>query len=498
MHFAVEAIGMSKRFGSTQALADVNVRVETGSIHALVGRNGAGKSTLVSLLTGLVKPDAGAISFDDVPAPPYGDAQAWRRRVACVYQHSMIVPHLSVAENIFLNRQPTTVAGAIDWPQVRAEARAMLREWKLDLDVDAPGASLSVEERQLIEIVRALSYGARFVILDEPTARLEGRAIDRLFAHLRALNASGVTMLFISHHLQEIYELCDSVTVLRDGKLVCSQSVASLPESLLIEAMTGAAESGGIAQAEPRQTRPSEAGAALQIDGLESNELRDIHLCVEPGEIVGIAGITGSGKIALAETIAGLRPARSGVIRIEGRVLRSGVRDALEAGVGFVPRDRHNQGLVLDLSIEENATMTIDDRLGRFGWIDARKRREVAINAMQALDVVAGDASQAVRELSGGNQQKVVFARALARNPKVLVAVDPTAGVDVASKAMLRAELVRLRERGAAILVVSDDLDDLHACDRVAILFEGKIVAELSSGWNDNELLARMEGLDVA
>lgn len=239
MDYAVEARSVSKHFAGTRALVDVHLGIAPGSLHGLVGRNGAGKSTLVSILTGLLQPDAGGIQFEGTPAPAFGDGDGWRRRVACVYQHSMIVPHLSVGENIFLNRQPRGFASAIDWRRLRTQAAAMLGEWNLALDVDAPADSLSVEERQLVEIVRALSFGARFVILDEPTARLESRAIARLFGHLRALSEAGVTMLFISHHLQEIYDLCDTVTVLRDGANVCTSSVAGLAQPSLIEAMTG-------------------------------------------------------------------------------------------------------------------------------------------------------------------------------------------------------------------------------------------------------------------
>jgi simple sugar transport system ATP-binding protein len=496
MEFAVEASDVNKHFGGTRALAGVNLQVAPGSVHGLVGRNGAGKSTLVSILTGLLVPDSGEIRFDGAPAPSRADREAWLRKAACVYQHSRIVPHVSVAENIFLNRQPETRSGRIDWRHLRREARAMLQEWNLSLDVDAPGSTLSVEERQLVEIVRALSFGTRFVILDEPTARLEARAIERLFARIRALNAAGVTMLFISHHLQEIYDLCDAVTVLRDGRSVRTSSVASLTQLQLIEAMTGEAPRGSkVAAAAPE---PRHSGYALEVTKLSGVGFDGVSATIAPGEIVGIAGIAGSGKASLAQTLAGLQRARAGSARVGGRQLSFGVRNARDAGIGFVPRDRHREGLVADLSVEENATLAVDDRLGPFGFIDPRKRRQAGLRAIKELEIVAAGPWQPVDELSGGNQQKVVFARALARDPKVLIAIDPTAGVDVKSKEALTDAIRRLRDGGTAILVVSDDLDDLRICDRVLVMFAGRVTAEFSAGWNDNELIARMEGLEVA
>jgi simple sugar transport system ATP-binding protein len=310
------------------------------------------------------------------------------------------------------------------------------------------------------------------------------------------LNAVGVTMLFISHHLQEIYDVCDAVTVLRDGRSVRTSSVASLAQTQLIEAMTG--ESPHELPAATAAPEPRRSGYALEVTKLSGEGFYGVSATIAPGEIVGIAGIAGSGNVSLAQTIAGLQRARAGSVRIGGRALSCGVRSARDAGIGFVPRDRHRDGLVADLSVEENATLAIDDRLGPFGFIDPRKRRQAGLRAIKELEIVAAGPWQPVDELSGGNQQKVVFARALARDPKVLIAIDPTAGVDVKSKEALTDAIRRLRDGGTAILVVSDDLDDLRICDRVLVMFAGRVTAEFSAGWNDNELIARMEGLEVA
>ncbi len=488
-----EAIDVSKRFASTLALDRANIAVMPGELHALVGRNGAGKSTLVAILTGLLRPDGGRVRLHGDPAPAIGDRHAWAAKVACVYQHSKIVPQLCVAENIFLNRYGQ--GAFISWPRLRSRARELLAEWNVPIDADAPAHTLSVEERQLIEIVRALSFGARFVILDEPTAHLERRAIERLFVHLRALQRAGVTILFISHHLQEVYDLCDAVTVFRDAQRICTRRVCDLPQQALIEAMTGSVSLSPAQTAHvDSQLRAGEP--ALEVHSLNAPGIRDLHVTLWPGEIVGLAGTGGSGKTIVAETIAGLHKARSGTLRIDGQPVAPGsVRAALRAGIGMVPRDRHGQGLVLDLSLAENATMTMDDRLGWGGFIAPAARRRAAQSAIARLGIVSAGADRPVRELSGGNQQKVVFARALAREPRVLILMNPTAGIDVKSKEALLREIHRARRRGTAVLIVSDDLDDLRACDRVVVLVEGCVRADIPAGWNDNALIAQIEGV---
>jgi simple sugar transport system ATP-binding protein len=489
----VEAAAITKRFGSTLALDGADLAIAKGSLHALVGRNGAGKSTLVSILTGLRRPDSGTVKFEGEPAPPQGDRDAWRRKVACVYQHSMIVPQLSIAENIFLNRYPNSSLGTISWRGVREAARDLLHEWQIALDVDRLAETLNVEERQQVEIVRALSFGARFIILDEPTAHLEASGIARLFEHLRALNRAGVTILFISHHLQEVYDLCDTVSVFRDAKRILTRPVAGLSKDELIEAMTG--ERGGLSV--PQGDPDREAGTAvLDVRDLSGSGFADVTLRVHAGEIVGLAGIGGSGKIGLAETIAGFRRATRGDVVLDGKRVENGsVRAAIDAGAGFVPRDRQRQGLVSMLSVGENATMSVDDRLGPFGFIGPAKRRKVADALIARLDIRTAGAQQAVSELSGGNQQKVVLARALASEPKLLLLIAPTAGVDVKSKEALLRDVAVARERGTAVLVVSDELDDLRVCDRVLVMFGGRVVAEMPAGWHDNDLVACMEGV---
>ncbi|MFF7486576.1 sugar ABC transporter ATP-binding protein [Streptomyces luteogriseus] len=489
----VEARGIVKRYGPTTALADGRLTVLPGESHALVGRNGAGKSTLVRILTGLQAPDEGTVRFDGEPAPPLTDRDAWRRKVACVYQHPTVVPELTVAENLFINRQPLR-RGFISWRRLKSEAAALLETWDVRVDPEARTTDLKVEDRQMVEIARALSFGARFIVLDEPTAQLDNREIERLFTRMRSLQDSGVTFLFISHHLQEVYEVCQTVTVLRDARWITTAPVADLPRRALVEAMAGET----LAEATERQRATEAAGPVLlDVRGLRSTAYENVDLTVRRGEVVGLAGSSASGKIELAETFTGLHTPTGGTARLDATPLPFGdVRAALEAGVGFVPRDRHEQGLVFGMSIGDNATLSVLDRLGRFGFVGTDRKRGVAGALIERLDIHTEGPEQPVSDLSGGNAQKVVMARALASDPRLLVLVNPTAGVDVKSKESLLARVDSAREDGTAVLVVSDELDDLRRCDRVLVLFHGRVVAEHRAGWRDHELIASIEGVD--
>jgi simple sugar transport system ATP-binding protein len=486
---------MGKRYGPTVALHDVSLTVEPGESHALVGRNGAGKSTLVSILTGLSKPDAGWVRFAGEPAPALGDREAWRQRVACVYQHSTVIPHLTVAENLFINRQPTR-RGMISWSRLRRDSTALLESWRVAVDPDVAAGELSVEDRQLVEIARALSYGARFIVLDEPTAQLDSAAIERLFVRMRELQDAGVTFLFISHHLQEVYEVCQAVTVLRDARHVLTAPVADVSRTQLIDAMTG--DTGGltVADAAEREGVSDDAAGALEVENLSGDSFADVSFRLRRGEVLGVAGSNASGKHQLAETLYGLRSPRTGRVTVAGKPLpRGNVTAALRAGIGCVPRDRHHQGLVLGLSIADNTTMTVMDRLGPAGLAAPKARAALATRAIAEHDIVAAGPDQPTDALSGGNQQKVVLARALASDPSVLVLINPTAGVDVRSKEALLAQVERVRAEGKAVLIVSDELDDLRPCDRVLVLRAGELVAEHEAGWSVGDLVADIEGV---
>jgi simple sugar transport system ATP-binding protein len=487
----IEAKDITKRYGPTTALDGAGIVIDDGETHALVGRNGAGKSTLVSILTGLQRPDEGRVLFDGEPAPALSDRDAWRQRVACVYQRSTIIPTLTVAENLFLNRQ--SERGPIRWRGLRARARAVLDQYGVAVDAEALAGDLGVEQRQLVEIARALSFGARFIILDEPTAQLDGPAIERLFTRMRSLREQGVTMMFISHHLEEVYEICQSVTVFRDARHVVTSPVAGLPHDELVAAMTGEATAAYQPRSRTAGDRTVLSAGGLTLDG----RYQDVDLTVRAGEIVGLAGSGSSGKVSLAETLVGLHRADRGTVSVNGTTIRQGdVSSALRAGLGFVPQDRHEQGFVPLLSVAENTTIPIAHKLGRFGTVSPARRRAKAAEMIGELDIKTTGPDQPVGDLSGGNAQKVVLARALADEPAALVVINPTAGVDVKAKQALLGAVEDAVVRGAGAVLVSDELDDLRICDRVLVMFHGRIVKDMPRGWSDPELVAVVEGID--
>jgi simple sugar transport system ATP-binding protein len=502
-----EAENVSKAFGETRALVDVSLAVLPGECHGLVGRNGAGKSTLVALLTGLARPDRGSIRLDGQRAPGLADRGAWLEKVACVYQKSMVVPTLTVAENVFLNR-PTGPAGSplVNWREMRRQAREVVLEWGFDLDVDQEAGGLTVEQRQVVEIARALSIGARFLILDEPTAALEKAAVERLFERVRRLREGGVGVLYISHHLEEIYEICDRVSVLRDGELVLSGEVGDIGKEHLVGAMIGSAPPRHASEIEAVEKRGQLGAVKLEVADLvvasRGGPVAGIDFLVRTGECLGLVGLDGSGSATVADAVVGLVKPASGAIRVHGVAVPFGKVDAvLKRGVGYVPQDRHARGFAPQLGVGENLTLTILDRVsaGVLGIVSFANRDRVARVQVEKLQIVAGSLEQPVSSLSGGNQQKVVVGRALARDPSVLVVGNPTVGVDVASKEALLDALGEARDRGVAVLLVSDDFEDLRICTRLLVMVRGVIAREFAQPpWDRQELIAAVEGLDSA
>ena len=490
----VTAEGIRKRFGSTQALRGVDLSLTGGRCLGLVGRNGAGKSTLVSILSGLQQPDEGTLTLNSP--------------ISTVFQHSMVVPRLTVAENVFLGAPPlhfwkTRGRGTVDWRQMRRRTRQIMAEWGFDVSADAPCASLTVEQRQVVEIARALAAGTRCLLLDEPTAALERGAVQRLFERIRQLTASGVAVLYISHHLEEVFEICSDVQVIRDGQTVLISPVAEVTKQALVTAMVGQqpvdVTSTGV---EPGQCHIDGEGAGLlSVADVSGAGLRGVSFTVRRGERVGVTGLRGSGAFALGRIVAGALAQDDGTVTIGGKTLPPGDRTAaLRAGVGYVPEDRQADGFVPALSVAENATMSIVDRLARWGFLSPRRREAAAAPLARRFSVVASGLGQPASELSGGNQQKVTVARAIARDPRLIVAITPTRGVDVASKEVLLAELDRItRESDAGLLLASDELDDLAICDRVLVLVRGEIFTEFTNPPFDREsLIAASEGMEVS
>ncbi|HEY2599039.1 MAG TPA: sugar ABC transporter ATP-binding protein [Candidatus Dormibacteraeota bacterium] len=501
-----EALNVSKTFGETRALIDVSLEVVAGECHGLVGRNGAGKSTLVALLTGLNRPDRGAVRLGGQPAPSLADRSAWLERAACVYQKSMVVPPLTVAENVFLNR-PTSDRhrSLVNWRRMRERAHAVMLEWGFDVDVDQAAGALTVEQRQVVEIARALSIGGRFLILDEPTAALEKAAVERLFERVRRLREGGVGILYISHHLEEIYEICDRVSVLRDGALVLTGRVDEISQANLVAAMVGSAPPRQASEIEAVKPRREPGKELLAISDLvvrsRAGSVEGVSISLRAGECLGLVGLDGSGSATTADAVIGLIRPVSGTVKINGSVAPPGKVDAvLHRGVGYVPQDRHARGFAPQLGVGENLTMAILDRVAPvLGIVSSRTRDRIARGQVEKLHIVATSLEQPVSSLSGGNQQKVVVGRALAQEPSVLVVVNPTVGVDVASKEALLDAIGTARDQGMAVLLVSDDFEDLRICTRLVVMVRGRIAREFNQPpWDRQELIAAVEGLETA
>jgi simple sugar transport system ATP-binding protein len=492
----VELRGISKTFGATNALSCVDLAVRAGETHAIAGRNGAGKSTIVSIVTGLVRPDAGEIRFGGSPAPEFTDREGWKSAVACVYQRSTVIPELTVAENLFLNDFPGS-GPLVKWRTMDRLAEGVLEEWQLDVRARGRAEDLSVGQRQLVEIARALRSGNRLIVLDEPTAQLEAKEIENLVEHMRRLQGRGVTFLFISHHLEEIYRTCDLVTVLRDGQVVATNPVSELPEHELVSAMVGGATS-----LEPSAlvSRPpsnyADAPTMLEVKDLGvRGGVQGVTFAVRSGERLGIAGLADSGKLELTQAIAGMVKRHAGEVAIDGVIVPVGrVDKTVRAGLGYVPEDRHARGFCPTFSTEQNVTMSVLSRMGRGGWLSRRRVRDEALRVIGQVGIEPSSPSAHTSKLSGGNQQKSVVGRALATNPKVLLLVNPTQGVDIASKSVL---FELLENSSAAVVIASDELDELAMCDRVIVMYDGVVTAELGPDRTDHQLVAAIEGVNV-
>ncbi len=469
---------VSKSFGPVRALADVSLELRAGEVHALAGENGAGKSTLVKLLAGVHRPDSGQVLMDGDPVTFGGPADARDAGVAVIYQEPTLFPDLSVAENIFMGRQPRAGLGRIDRRAIADATRALLRRLGVDLRPDDPARGLSIADQQIVEIAKALSFDARVLIMDEPTAALTGSEVARLFGVVTALREQGAAILFISHRLEEIFRICSRVTTLRDGRWIASEDVAGITEDDLVRRMVGRT----LDELYPKQdTVPGDV--ALSVRRLtREGVFTDVSFDVRRGEIVGLAGLVGAGRSEVARAIFGIDRWDAGSVEVAGKRLRAASpTSAMAAGIALVPEDRRAQGLVMGMSIERNIGLAGLRKLARGGLMSRPAERGRATDWAIRLQVKYSRLTDLVSTLSGGNQQKVVLAKWLATRPRVLIVDEPTRGIDVGTKAEVHRLLSTLAADGMAVLMISSDLPEiLGMADRVLVMREGRLAAEIS------------------
>lgn len=474
-----------KSFGAVVALRSGSIRVEQGSIHALVGENGAGKSTLVKIVAGLYRRDAGEFRLRGEEVDFSSTAQAKEAGVAVIYQEPTLFPDLSVTENVFMGRQPKGRFGRIDRRRMRQEVESLFQRLGVGIDPDRLAEGLSIADQQIIEIAKAVSLDARLLIMDEPTAALSGVEVERLFAVARSLRDEGRGIVFISHRFDEVFSLCDTITVMRDGSYVSSDPTADVSEDEIVRRMVGR----DVTELFPKQETVI-GESLLEVSGLSSaGVFADVDFTVRAGEIVALAGLVGAGRSEIARAVFGVDGYDSGTVRLAGRAIpKRRPTAAMAAGLALVPEDRRKQGLVLEESVARNSTLAIRTRLSKLGLIRNASENASARVWASRLQLKTNALDTLVGTLSGGNQQKVVLGKWLSTEPRVLIIDEPTRGIDVGTKAEVHRLLSELAGRGMGILMISSELPEvLGMADRVLVVREGRITAELDRAQADAE-----------
>ncbi|MEI7419888.1 MAG: ABC transporter ATP-binding protein [Actinomycetes bacterium] len=495
----LELRNITKRFGTLVANDNISLTLEPGEIHSLLGENGAGKSTLMNVLYGLLQPDEGQILIDDKPVKFAGPGDAMAAGIGMVHQHFMLIPVFTVAENVVLGHEPTGKIGNLDLNAARKIVKEISDRFGFDIDPDAKVQDLPVGAQQRVEIIKSLARNAKALVLDEPTAVLTPQETDELMDIMRGLAKSGTSIIFITHKLREVQQVADRITVIRQGKVVASPSPKA-SASELASLMVGREVDLDV------KRKPAKVGAETLVikdltvlDDRQHQMVDGVTFSVHDGEVLAIAGVQGNGQTELAEAILGLRKIHSGSIEVAGKDLtKSSVRDVLEAGLGYIPEDRKKDGLVGEFSIAEN--LMLDGSFGKpFAngvQIDFAKRDEIAQKLIKEFDIRTPSAETMAKQLSGGNQQKVVVARELGRELKVLVASQPTRGVDVGSIEFIHEQIIAARDAGKSVLIISTELDEVLAlADRIAVMYRGRIVGIVDSKSTREKLGKMMAGI---
>lgn len=485
-----------KTFPGVRALDNVNFELHAGELRSLVGKNGAGKSTLMNVLTGIYQPDQGKIFINDELIHPMTTERARQLGIAYVHQHSQLIPALSIAENIFLGNPLTAHGGFVDWKRLNSEAAKYLHALGLEIDVERKVEELTVAEKQIIEIAKALFANAHTIILDEATAPLPKNEVNMLFDFVRRQSQQGVAFVYISHYIEEVFVLCEMVTVMRDGQVVGDYKVADLDQPELIRLISGTR-----VEHFHRDSRTLNGKPVLEIKGLNRPGFyRNINLTIRSGEVVGLTGLEGCGKANLGRGLYSLERCGTGKVLLEGKPYHPTEPEAaLNLGIAYLPRDRHGMGIIGMRPVGENITFSILKRLtNRFGLLDTDRERSHIVDFVDKLGIKTPSVKQEVEFLSGGNQQKVVFAKLVSTQPKVLFLDEPTQGVDVQAKVEIMKIIDQLSKQGVAVVIISEEIREMmDVCDRILVMYNGEIVSEFKvddPNYTAEQILMAVEG----
>ncbi|MDF2484503.1 MAG: putative transporter ATP-binding protein [Herbinix sp.] len=490
----IELLHITKKYSeAVVALNDVRFQLNRGEIHALLGENGAGKSTLIKVLTGVEKRNSGIISFEGKEINPRSPQEAQDIGISTVYQEVNLCPNLSVAENIYIGREPKK-GGRIDWNAINNQAKKLMEKFDLDINVTKRLDSYSVAIQQMVAIARASDISAKVLILDEPTSSLSRLEVDKLFDTMRLLRSQGMGIIFVTHFLDQVYEVTDTITVLRNGEYVGTYATAQLSRVELVGKMIGKEYSQISDKLQPHVEAETEGKlfADLQeVTGLGT--VRDMNMSICYGEVLGLSGLLGSGRSETARLIFGIDKIEKGDLEIKGeRVSLKSTLDAIKAGIAFCPEDRKTDGIVGDLSVRENIILALQAKKGMLNRITRQEAEEIAEQYIKKLEIKTPTSEQLVKNLSGGNQQKVILARWLATNPELLILDEPTRGIDIGTKAEIQKIVTDLAKQGMAVIFISSEIDEmLRCCSRIAILRDYKKIAEIKGSAISEQTIMR-------
>ena len=485
--YILEMRNIFKSFGGVNALRDVSFQCRPGTVHALVGENGAGKSTLIKILAGALLPDSGEIIFKGQKHQSFSTRKALNSGISVIYQELALVSQMTVAENIFLGREPRKYFGIVDKKRLKIEAKKLLKQLGFEIDPDMEVGELTVAYQQMVEIAKALSKNADLIIMDEPSAILAGHELEQLFLIIESLKKRGVTIIYISHRLEEVFRIANEVTILKDGQLVGTKPIKDLSRGELVKMMVGRTLEEVFPVSFNQLGNP-----VLQVEEISTKTiLNQVSFNLREGEILGVAGMVGSGRTELARAIFGADPLTSGTIKIKGQdVVFKNPADAIRSKISLVPEDRKYHGLFTKLSILNNITLPILSKISRWGFTDKKKENEIVERERQIHSIDMTSGNQEVQYLSGGNQQKVVLSKSLQTIPEVIIMDEPTRGVDVGAKFEIYQLIRQLNKDGIAILMISSELPEiLGLSDRILVMREGKIVAELTPNETNEEMI---------